>query len=47
VPYTLNGFALWNVLVLIIMAAAYGYQIAQFFVLDPPQAIVQRVDGTR
>jgi cytochrome c oxidase subunit 1 len=47
VPSTLNGFALWNVLVLIIMAAAYGYPIAQFFVLDPPQAIVHRVDGTR
>jgi cytochrome c oxidase subunit 1 len=47
VPSTLNGFALWNVLVFIIMAAAYGYPIAQFFVIDPPQAIVHRVDGTR
>jgi len=47
VPSTLNGFALWNVLVFIIMAAAYGYPIAQFFVIGPPQAIVHRVDGTR
>ncbi len=47
VPSTLNGFALWNVLVLIIMAAAYGYPIAQFFVIGAPQAIVHRVDGTR
>jgi hypothetical protein len=29
------------------MVAAYGYPIAQFFVIDPPQAIVHRVDGTR
>jgi cytochrome c oxidase subunit 1 len=47
VPSTLNGFALWNILVLIIMAAAYGYPIAQFFVIGPPQAIVHHVDGTR
>jgi cytochrome c oxidase subunit I len=47
VPSTLNGFALWNVLVFIIMAAAYGYPIAQFFVIGPPQAIVHRVDGMR
>jgi cytochrome c oxidase subunit 1 len=47
VPSTLNGFALWNVLVFIIMVAAYGYPIAQFFVIGPPQAIVHRVDGAR
>jgi len=47
VPSTLNGFALWNVLVLIIMVAAYGYPIAQFFVIGPPQAIVHSVEGTR
>jgi len=45
VPSTLNGFALWNVLVLILMVAAYGYPIAQFFILQPPEAIVHRVDG--
>ncbi|HEY7382769.1 MAG TPA: cbb3-type cytochrome c oxidase subunit I [Beijerinckiaceae bacterium] len=44
-PAALNGFALWNVLVLVLMAAAYGYPIAQFFFIDPPQAIVHRVDG--
>jgi cytochrome c oxidase subunit I len=47
VPSTLNGFALWNVLVLVLMAAAYGYPIAQFFLIDPPQAIWHRVDGGR
>jgi cytochrome c oxidase subunit I len=47
VPSTLNGFALWNVLVLVLMAVAYGYPIAQFFLIDPPQAIVHRVDSTR
>jgi cytochrome c oxidase subunit 1 len=46
VPAALNGFALWNVLVLVLMVAAYGYPIAQFFLLDPPQAIVHRVDGS-
>ncbi len=45
VPAALNGFGLWNGLVLVLMAAAYGWPIAQFFVLDPPQAIVHRVDG--
>lgn len=47
VPSALNGFGLWNVLVLIIMVAAYGYPIAQFFVIDAPAAIVHRVDGVR
>ena len=45
VPAALNGFALWNVLVLVLMVAAYGYPIAQFFLIDPPEAIVHRVDG--
>jgi cytochrome c oxidase subunit 1 len=45
VPAALNGFTLWNVLVLVLMAVAYGYPIAQFFVLQPPEAIVHRVDG--
>jgi cytochrome c oxidase subunit I len=47
VPAALNGFALWNVLVLVLMVAAYGYPIAQFFFINPPQAIVHRVDGGR
>src|SRR6476619_5369949 len=34
VPAALNGFALWNVLVLVLMVAAYGWPILQF-VIDP------------
>jgi cytochrome c oxidase subunit I len=45
VPAALNGFALWNVLVLVLMIAAYGYPVAQFFIINPPEAIVHRVDG--
>ncbi|KAB0269204.1 cytochrome C oxidase subunit I [Microvirga brassicacearum] len=45
VPAALNGFALWNVLVLVLMVAAYGYPIAQFFIIDAPEAIVHRVNG--
>lgn len=45
VPATLNGFGLWNVLVLVLMAVAYGYPIAQFFWIDAPKAIVHRVNG--
>ncbi|MDF3060269.1 MAG: cytochrome oxidase subunit [Microvirga sp.] len=45
VPAALNGFALWNVLVLVLMIAAYGYPIAQAFWINAPQAIIHRVDG--
>ena len=45
VPAALNGFALWNVLVLVLMIAAYGYPIAQFFIIEAPSAIVHRVYG--
>jgi cytochrome c oxidase subunit 1 len=45
VPAALNGFGLWNALVIVLMVIAYGYPIAQFFILKPPQAIVHRVDG--
>ena len=45
VPAALNGFTLWNVLVLVLMVAAYAYPIAQFFWINPPEAIVHRVDG--
>jgi cytochrome c oxidase subunit 1 len=44
VPAAMNGFVLWNVLVLVLMAAAYSVPIAQFFVIKPPQAVVHRVD---
>jgi cytochrome c oxidase subunit 1 len=33
VPSSLNGFALWNGIVLVLMVAAYGYPIGQFFLL--------------
>ena len=43
VPAALNGFALWNVLVLILMLLAYGYPIAQFAIAPSPSAIVHRI----
>jgi cytochrome c oxidase subunit I len=42
VPGMLNGFATWNVAVLVLMAVAYGYPIAQFFIEPAPQAVIQR-----
>ena len=33
VPSSLNGFAVWNAIVLVLMVAAYGYPIGQFFFL--------------
>jgi cytochrome c oxidase subunit I len=33
VPPSLNGFALWNTILLVLMIVAYGYPIGQFFVL--------------
>jgi cytochrome c oxidase subunit I len=43
VPAALNGFGLWNVLVLVLMVLAYGFPIAQFLVEPSPGAIVHRV----
>ena len=43
-PSALNGFALWNWLVLFLMVVAYGYPIAQFFLIDSAPALVHRVD---
>jgi cytochrome c oxidase subunit I len=43
VPAALNGFGLWNVLVLLLMLLAYGYPIAQFIIEPSPSAIVHRV----
>jgi len=43
-PAALNGFALWNVLVLVLMAAAYGWPIGQFIAQPSPAAIVHHVD---
>jgi cytochrome c oxidase subunit 1 len=47
VPSVLNGFRVWNVLVLVLMLAAYGYPIAQFLITDTPGALVHRVDLRR
>jgi cytochrome c oxidase subunit I len=33
VPAALNGFAMWNAIVLVLMVVAYGYPIGQFFFL--------------
>jgi cytochrome c oxidase subunit I len=43
-PLALNGFGLWNVLVLVAMLMAYGYPIAQFVVAPSPTAIVHRAE---
>jgi cytochrome c oxidase subunit 1 len=43
VPAALNGFGLWNVLVLVLMVLAYGLPIAQFLIEPSPGAIVHRV----
>jgi cytochrome c oxidase subunit 1 len=43
VPAALNGFGLWNVLVLVLMLLAYGFPIAQFVIAPSPAAIVHRV----
>ena len=45
VPAALNGFALWNVLVLVLMLVAYGWPIAQFAVYPSPGAVIHRVGG--
>ena len=43
-PSALNGFALWNGLVLFLMVVAYGYPIAQFFFIGVEPAPIHRVD---
>ena len=43
VPAALNGFGLWNVLVLGLMLIAYGYPIAQFLIDPSPGAMVHRM----
>lgn len=45
VPASLNGFTLWNIMVLLLMAAAYTYPIVQSFLLNPPKALVHRADN--
>jgi cytochrome c oxidase subunit I len=43
-PSSLNGFGMWNIIVAVLMALAYGYPIAQFFIDPPPQAVVHRLN---
>ncbi|MBX7198233.1 MAG: cbb3-type cytochrome c oxidase subunit I [Rhodospirillaceae bacterium] len=45
-PAALNGFRIWNILVLVLMVAAYAFPIAQSFIVKPPYAVVHRVDRT-
>ncbi|MDJ0957515.1 MAG: b(o/a)3-type cytochrome-c oxidase subunit 1 [Arenicellales bacterium] len=33
-PRTLNGFAFWNLIILVYIVASYGYPITQFFLLE-------------
>jgi cytochrome c oxidase subunit 1 len=42
-PTALNGFALWNWLVLLLMLVAFGYPIMQFFIIEAPPAMIHRV----
>jgi cytochrome c oxidase subunit 1 len=45
VPSSLNGFGLWNAIVAVIMVAAYGYPIGQFFFLKAHCAPAVEVTG--
>jgi cytochrome c oxidase subunit 1 len=49
VPPALNGFALWNAIVAVLMVVAYGYPIGQFFFMKqhsvPAVAIVSQSAG--
>ena len=47
VPAALNGFGVWNVLVLVLMLVAYGWPIGQYLVQPSPGAMVHRVMDTR
>jgi cytochrome c oxidase subunit I len=44
VPAALNGFGLWNVLLLVMMLLAYGYPVAQFVITPSPSAMVHRIN---
>ncbi len=45
VPEVLNGFATWNLVLLLLMIIAYGWPVAQFFVTPSPGAVVHRMFG--
>jgi cytochrome c oxidase subunit 1 len=42
VPAALNGFAMWNVIVAVMMLVSYGYPIGQFFWLNAPRPLVHQ-----
>jgi cytochrome c oxidase subunit 1 len=43
IPAALNGFGLWNAIVLGLMLLAYGFPIAQFVIDPSPSAMVHRM----
>jgi cytochrome c oxidase subunit I len=45
VPPALNGFALWNAVLLVMMVVAYGYPIGQFFFLKGHSVPAVEVTG--
>jgi cytochrome c oxidase subunit 1 len=45
VPAALNGFGLWNAMVLILMAAAYGFPILHVLTMHAPGALAHRLGG--
>jgi cytochrome c oxidase subunit 1 len=44
IPAALNGFGLWNALLLLLMVAAYAWPIAQFIAYPSPGAVVHHLD---
>jgi cytochrome c oxidase subunit 1 len=44
-PPALNGFALWNAIVAVLMLLAYGYPIGQFFFMKPHSVPAVAVTG--
>jgi cytochrome c oxidase subunit I len=39
VPKSMNGFALWNWILVVYMAAGFGYPLLQFFIMDVQNAL--------
>ncbi|MGB0722096.1 MAG: b(o/a)3-type cytochrome-c oxidase subunit 1 [Gammaproteobacteria bacterium] len=39
-PKPLNGFALWNIMILVWMVVSYGYPVLQFLILDTPGSMM-------
>ena len=46
VPAALNGFGIWNALLVVLMIASYALPIGQFFVAPSPGAMVHRLMDT-